>query len=134
MTQFSLDDSARDDIADALNQALAETTVTTMLAQNFHWNVKGMSFGPLHTLFQTIYEDHFVGQDDLAERIKAVDRHAEGMLASMLQRSKVAEHNGRASDIEMLKALQTAEETLAGTLAAAGKSAADHGDTLTEDL
>ena len=26
-------------IVDALNQAVAETAITTMLAQNFHWNV-----------------------------------------------------------------------------------------------
>ena len=68
-------------IADALNQAVAETAVTTMLAQNFHWNVTGMAFAPLHELFQQIYEDHFQAQDDLAERIKALDAHAEGTLA-----------------------------------------------------
>ena len=38
-----------------------------MLAQNFHWNVTGMAFGPLHDLFQKIYEDHFTAQDDLAD-------------------------------------------------------------------
>ena len=68
--------SAREAIAEALNQAVAETAVTTMLAQNFHWNVTGMSFGPLHEMFQTIYEDHFVAQDDLAERVRALDCHA----------------------------------------------------------
>ena len=57
-----------------------------------------MSFGPLHDLFQKIYEDHFVGQDDLAERIRAIDVHAEGTLAGMLKRSKVAEHDGHATD------------------------------------
>ena len=30
-------------IVDALNQAISETAVTTMLAQNFHWNVSGMA-------------------------------------------------------------------------------------------
>ncbi|MEO1154914.1 MAG: DNA starvation/stationary phase protection protein, partial [Pseudomonadota bacterium] len=98
------------------------------------WNVTGMAFGPLHTMFQEIYEDHFVAQDDLAERVKALDGHAEGMLAGMLKRSKVSEHDGHASDQEMVKALQVAQETLAATLAGAGELAANHGDTLTEDL
>ena len=136
MTQTAADLSptAREAIVEALNQSVAETAVTTMLAQNFHWNVTGMAFGPLHTLFQTIYEDHFVAQDDLAERIKALDGHAEGMLAGMLKRSKVDEHDGHASDIDMIKTMKAAQETLAATVAACGELAAENGDTLTEDL
>lgn len=133
-TAIALDTDARAAIAEALNQSVAETAVTTMLAQNFHWNVKGMAFGPLHELFQKIYEDHFVAQDDLAERIRAIDAHAEGMLAGMLKRSKIAEHDGHATDKEMIKIMMEAQETLASTLAGAGEIAAHHGDTLTEDL
>ena len=126
--------NAQTAIADALNQCVAETAVTTMLAQNFHWNVTGMAFGPLHDLFQTIYEDHFQAQDDLAERIKAIDMHAEGQLAAMLERSKVREADGHQSDVEMIRLMTEAQEILAATLAAAGGLAAEHGDTLTEDL
>lgn len=129
-----LSPNAQTAIVEALNQCVAETAVTTMLAQNFHWNVTGMGFGPLHALFQEIYEDHFVAQDDLAERIKAVDGHAEGTLAGMIARSKVTEHDGHADDRTMIAALQTAQETLAATLGSAGALAAEHGDTLTEDL
>lgn len=136
MTQTAVDlsPSAREAIADALNQCVAETAVTTMLAQNFHWNVTGMAFGPLHELFQKIYEDHFVAQDDLAERIKALDLHAEGTLAGMLKRSKIAEHDGHADDKTMIATMRDAQITLAATLASAGELAAKHGDTLTEDL
>lgn len=133
-TAVALGTDARTAIAEALNQSVAETAVATMLAQNFHWNVTGMAFGPLHDLFQKMYEDHFVAQDDLAERIKALDAHAEGTLAGMIKRSKVKEYEGKATDKEMIKALQEAQETLAATLAGAGAIAADHGDTLTEDL
>lgn len=133
-TATALTTNAKAAIADALNQALAETAVTTMLAQNFHWNVKGMAFGPLHDLFQKIYEDHFVGQDDLAERVRALNVHAEGTLAGMLQRSKVAEHDGRAVDQVMIRVMMEAQETLAATVAECGALAAEHGDALTEDL
>ena len=133
-TAEALSPTAKEAIAEALNQSVAETTVTTMLAQNFHWNVTGMAFGPLHALFQDIYEDHFAAQDDLAERIKALDAHAEGVLAGMLKRSKVSEFEGTGSDKEMIKAMLDAQTTLAATLAGAGELAAEHGDTLTEDL
>jgi len=133
-TAMTLAVDAKAQINEALNQSVAETAVATMLAQNFHWNVTGMAFGPLHALFQEIYEDHFQGQDDLAERIKALGGHAEGSLASMLKRSKVEEHDGHASAEDMIKAMMVAEETLAETLAGAGHLAAEAGDTLTEDL
>ena len=133
-TAQTLSTDATAQIAEALNQCVAETAVTTMLAQNFHWNVTGMAFGPLHDLFQKIYEDHFVAQDDLAERIKALDAHAEGMLADMLKRSKVAEVEGVPDDKDMVRIMKEAQETLAETIAGAGELAAEHGDTLTEDL
>lgn len=133
-TAAALSTDAQSQIADALNQCVAETAVTTMLAQNFHWNVTGMAFGPLHDLFQKIYEDHFVAQDDLAERVKALNAHAEGTLAGMLKRSKIDEHDGHAKAEEMIKVMLAAQETLAATLAGAGELAASHGDTLTEDM
>ena len=55
-------------------------------------------------------------------------------LAKMLERSNVVEHDGHAKDVEMIQALVTAQQTVAATLAAAGEVAANHGDTLTEDL
>ena len=133
-TAAALTTDAKTQIADALNQTVAETAVVTMLAQNFHWNVTGMGFGPLHDLFQKIYEDHFVAQDDLAERVRAIDAHAEGTLAGMLKRSKIKEHEGSASDKEMIKIMMDGQVALASTLAGAGELAASHGDTLTEDL
>jgi starvation-inducible DNA-binding protein len=133
-TATDLSPDATAEIADALNQAVAETVVATMLAQNFHWNVTGMSFGPLHELFQQIYEDHFIGQDDLAERIRAIGETAEGKLAGHLARSKVEEGDEHASDKEMIRHLMEAEETIGATLAGVGSLAAKHGDARTEDL
>ncbi len=133
-TASDLSPDAAAEIADALNQAVAETVVTTMLAQNYHWNVTGMAFGPLHTLFQEIYEDHFVGQDDLAERIRAIGQTAQGKLATHLSRSKVAEGDEAASDKEMIRHLAEAQETIGATLAGLSEIAAGHGDIRTEDL
>lgn len=130
----SLSPDAVAQIADGLNQAVAETAVTTMLAQNFHWNVKGMAFGPLHALFQQIYEDHFVAQDDLAERVRQIGAHAEGTLAGMLERSKVSEQNGHQSAEEMIALLAEAQHTVAATLAGAAAIAEQNSDLLTQDL
>jgi len=52
----------------------------------------------------------------------------------MVSRSKVTEHDGHASDREMISMMLQAQETLTETLAGASDVAAVHGDKLTEDL
>ncbi|MEL7012942.1 MAG: DNA starvation/stationary phase protection protein [Pseudomonadota bacterium] len=133
-TAAALSTDAQTEIAHALNQCVAETVVTTMLAQNFHWNVTGMAFGPLHELFQKVYEDHFEAQDELAERVKALGAHANGKLSDMVAASKVTEHDGHASAEDMIAALADAQRTVAATLAGTADIAEKHGDMLTQDL
>ena len=132
----NISSAANPSVAQALFQCVAETTVTTMMAQNFHWNVTGMAFGPLHSLFQEIYEDHFQAQDDLAERIRAIGHTVDGRLSAMIGVSKVLEEPNEThkSDLEMITALAEAQKILAATLCGASDIAAESGDKLTEDL
>lgn len=132
----NISSAASPSVAEALFQCVAETTVTTMLAQNYHWNVTGMAFGPLHALFQEIYEDHFKAQDDLAERIRAIGLKVDGRLSAMVDVSKVVEepaaHEKDAS--EMILSLVAAQRILAASLAGASDVASENCDKLTEDL
>jgi starvation-inducible DNA-binding protein len=129
-----LDATAVQAIVDGLTQALAETAVETMKAQNYHWNVTGMSFGALHDLFQKIYEDHFEAQDDLAERIKALGGHAEGRLTALVERANVTECDGKVPAQKMVENLAADQEMLAGALNQLAEVAEKNGDLLTQDL
>jgi starvation-inducible DNA-binding protein len=122
------------EVIEGLTQSMAETSVGMMKAQNYHWNVAGMAFGPLHALFQTIYEDHFAAIDELAERVKALGGHAEGSYAAYLKRSKIAECDGRKDAAAMVEALKRDQETLAGTLNALADRAEKAGDMITNDM
>ena len=122
------------EVMDAIFQALSETAVSTMLAQNLHWNVTGMAFAPLHQLFQDIYEDHFEAQDSLAERIRALGSFVDGNLASMISKSKIKECSEKLTDKEMIKEMLFSQETLASTLAGVSDIAIKNGDKITEDL
>lgn len=124
----------RSEVTGALNQALADTAVATMLAQNFHWNVTGPTFLLLHDLFEEIYGDHFKAQDDLAEHIKALGGKADGNLGRMATASGVQEHSGETSAEATLVAMLRAEEALSTSLKACERLAAHSSDTLTEDL
>ena len=129
-----IDPTAKEEIVEGLTQALAETAVATMKAQNFHWNVTGMAFGPLHELFQKIYEEHFEGQDFLAERIKAFDAHAEGRQSVFLKRSAIEEHDGKADARTMIEVMMKDQETLSSTLSALAEVSDQHGDFATNDM
>lgn len=125
---------AKAEIIEALTQSLADTAIVTLKAQNFHWNVTGMGFGPLHQLFQKIYEDHFEGQDDIAERIKALEGHAEGRYSEYLKRTAITESDGKLSAAQMVEQLKSDQETLSATLRALAELADQHGDIVTNDL
>lgn len=132
--QSVLAPGAAEEIAEGLAQALSETCVETMKAQNFHWNVTGMAFGPLHQLFQQMYEDHFQAQDDIAERIRALDVHVDGRLDGFLKRSAVKESDGKLSDKDMIAQLVADQETISTTLRDVAVLAEKHGDLVTNDL
>ena len=133
-TERILSVDSKSAISEALNQSIAELVITTMMAQNFHWNVTGMAFGPLHNLFQEIYEDHFAAQDELAERMRALGTFVDGNLISMVNQSKVTECESQISAVDMIKNMMNAQEILASTNAGTSDIAASHGDKLTEDL
>jgi starvation-inducible DNA-binding protein len=58
-----------------LQNLLHESIVLSLKTQNFHWNVEGPHFGPLHTLFGTQYESLQEAIDIIAERIRALDEY-----------------------------------------------------------
>jgi starvation-inducible DNA-binding protein len=125
--------SARD-VIEHLQQALSETIVVTSKAQTYHWNVTGMAFGPLHALFQDIYEDHFAAQDEIAERIKALGGHADGRPSRALSVNSVSECAGKLKAEEMVEQLADDERTLSATLRSAAKEAEESGDFASHDL
>jgi starvation-inducible DNA-binding protein len=129
-----LEPEALKEVVEGLTQAIAEISVETMKAQNYHWNVTGMAFGPLHDLFQKIYEDHFEAQDELAERVKALGEHAEGRQSEFLKRAKIKECDGRIDAKAMIANLAEDQETIAGVLAALAETAEESGDMVTNDL
>lgn len=122
------------EVIERLAVVLAETFVVQMKAQNFHWNVTGMAFGPLHDLFGKIYTEHFAAADDLAERIKALGGHADGRYAQFLKLSSIKESDGKLSAKEMVEALRDDQRSLSAALRALAETANKHDDIVTNDM
>lgn len=47
-------------------------------AHQFHWNIEGMFFEPLHNLFGKIYEEVYDSIDDFAEKIRSLGTYMPG--------------------------------------------------------
>lgn len=81
-----------------LNRLLADEHVLYMRLRNYHWNLVGMSFGPLHELFQQQYETLATEIDDIAERIRMIGGIAPGTLTEMLKLATLSERPGDLPD------------------------------------
>jgi starvation-inducible DNA-binding protein len=47
-------------------------------AHYFHWNVEGIHFQELHSLFETIYSEIYGAVDEFAEKIRSLGGYAPG--------------------------------------------------------
>lgn len=55
-----------------LREIVGKMHAGAALARIAHWNVTGMTFGPLHELFGTVYSDLAGMEDTIAERVRAL--------------------------------------------------------------
>nr|WP_297783477.1 Dps family protein [uncultured Allomuricauda sp.] len=69
LNKIGLDKQASSDLADKLNELLANYQIFYMNARGFHWNIKGEKFFELHLKFEELYNDSLVKIDEIAERI-----------------------------------------------------------------
>lgn len=59
-------------VGDLLNKLLANQYVLYTKTLNYHWNVVGEDFYPLHLFFQKQYEELLDIVDDVAERVRTM--------------------------------------------------------------
>lgn len=134
ITALKTPESSAEDVIERLAGSLADTMVETAKAQTCHWNVTGMAFGPLHALFQEMYEDHFKAQDLLAERIKALGGHADGRLSATLTVSEIRECDGKVDARQMVRELASDQSALSATFHELAMTADSNNDIVTHEL
>lgn len=132
----NIDKTSVDSIADNLNQVLAESYGLLGQLHLAHWNVEGTDFLTLHQMFQTQYEELFVAIDDIAERVRALGKYAEGGLGRLAEMSNVSEAPSAAAATakDFVSSVLLANEVVIEAAVKARKVAAEAGDAETEDL
>jgi starvation-inducible DNA-binding protein len=81
-----------------LKRLLADEHVLYTRLRNYHWNVVGMAFGPLHAMFQEQYEALAEDIDDIAERIRILGQLAPGTMTEFTQLATLNERPGELPD------------------------------------
>ncbi len=81
----------RSAVVDMLAQLLADEHVLYIKLRNFHWNVEGMYFQPLHALFEEQYTVLEAQIDAIAERIRSLGQYAPGSMSAFRELTRLQE-------------------------------------------
>lgn len=118
-----------------LNALLADEYVLYTKTLNFHWNVYGCDFKPLHVFFQEQYEQIFEIIDDVAERVKALGGDAFGSMKQFLGATRLKEESAKIpTDCEMVRMLLMDHEAIICTLRENIETCAKIGDMGTNNF
>lgn len=118
-------------VVDLLSRLLADEHLLFMRLRNYHWNVVGMAFGPLHALFQTQYEALAEEIDAIAERIRTLGHSVPATLTELLQLATLVEQPGRLpDDAGMVAQLVADHETVIRQLRRDARACEDQFDDL----
>lgn len=76
-----------------LKKIEANAIVLVMKLHNYHWNVKGMDFHPVHEATEGMYNNFFGLYDDIAERILQLGEKPIVTLKDALAQATIAEES-----------------------------------------
>lgn len=124
----------REMIAEVLSKVLADSYVLYLKTQNYHWNVTGKLFHPLHEQFEEQYTELAEAIDEIAERIRALGFRTPGTYKEFQQLASIEEEGDQPDAMEMVQRLVLDHEQLLHTVRKALKPAKIADDEATIDL
>lgn len=111
LNRIGLDTEKSEELADKLNDLLADYSIFYQNVRGYHWNIQGDKFFELHEKFEELYNDLFEKIDDIAERILTLGFTPNHKYQLYLSQSDIPESvevsNGEKAVSEILGAFQT---------------------------
>ncbi|CAM2952302.1 Dps family protein [Helicobacter burdigaliensis] len=93
-------------VVETLKQIQADSMVFFIKLHNYHWNVTGMDFHPVHKALEEMYDDMADLMDDMAERVLQLGEKPYVTTKDMLSASKIKEESATNFDSKtILKAV-----------------------------
>lgn len=112
-TTIGITPANRSEVAQLLNQLLADEHVLYIKTRNAHWNVEGPDFHTAHVFFEEQYRAIEKIIDDVAERIRTLGHYAEGTLSGFLNLTHLSEESREKNDSGgFMRTLLEAHETI----------------------
>lgn len=90
---IGLNQEKASELAEKLNNLLANYQVFYMNTRGFHWNIKGRKFFELHLKFEELYNDLVIKVDEIAERILTLEATPLHTFTEYLKISDIKETN-----------------------------------------
>src|SRR5690606_33609453 len=97
LNSIGLDIEKSKNLAEKLNELLADYSIFYQNVRGYHWNIKGDKFFELHDKFQELYEDLFIKIDEVAERIRTLG-HTPNHKFSVYQKEAKIKESSEVSD------------------------------------
>jgi starvation-inducible DNA-binding protein len=124
----------RKSVCKGLSKLLADSYLLYLKTQNYHWNVTGKMFQPLHTLFEEQYKELANSIDEIAERIRALGEFAPGSFNSFCKVTSIKEETSIPTAEEMILNLVQGNEAVVTTAREMISITDDCEDDVTADL
>ena len=101
------------EIANSLNQLLADEHVLYIKTRKAHWNIEGPDFYSQHKFFEEHYEQLQDFIDDVAERIRLIGHYAVASMQQYLELTHLSEDSRAKNDSKsFMRELLTDHETI----------------------
>ena len=97
LNAIGIDSSKAKQLAEKLNELLANYSIFYQNTRGYHWNIKGEKFFELHVKFEELYDDLFLKIDEVAERILTLGHSPSHNYSNYRKIAKIAE-SGHVSD------------------------------------
>jgi starvation-inducible DNA-binding protein len=131
---IGISEKERKQVCKGLSKLLADSFLLYLKTQNYHWNVTGHMFQPLHQIFEVQYQDLALAIDLIAERIRALGEFAPGSFTMFNKMTSIKEETGIPTAEEMIYNLVLGNETVVSTAREIVSICDDAEDDVTIDL
>ena len=124
----------RKEVCKSLSRLLADSYLLYLKTQNYHWNVTGKLFQPLHVLFEEQYKDLAEAIDTIAERIRALGEFAPGSFSAFVKLTSIKEETSIPTAEEMIHNLVQGNEAVVASAREIIQLSEECEDDVTADL
>jgi starvation-inducible DNA-binding protein len=113
---IGIEEKERKLICQNLSILLADSYLLYLKTQNYHWNVTGLFFFPLHQLFENQYKELSESIDEIAERIRSLGESAPGSFIKFNKIASIKEDDANPLAEEMIQNLVQDNEIIVTNL------------------